>query len=83
MIERPKLIKLKYQNEKSIEKIEYLSEIKSRIVQHEMEHLEGISFLDNKQNTTKIINSDDIYKTDEIFEKWYFEQKKNNYLITT
>jgi peptide deformylase len=73
---------LKYFNEKSKEKIEYLNEIRSRIVQHELEHLDGISFLENKVNLLKTINIDEVYKTDEIFEKWYYEQKQKNYLIT-
>ncbi len=73
---------MKYFNEKSKEKIEYLNEIRSRIVQHELEHLDGISFLENKVNLLKTINIDEVYKTDEIFEKWYYEQKQKNYLIT-
>jgi peptide deformylase len=82
LIERPKIIKLKYYDEKSVEKIEYFNEIKSRIVQHELEHLEGISFLEKKVNLLETIDIDEIYKTNEIFDEWYNKQREKNYLIT-
>lgn len=81
MIERPKIIKLKYFNEKSEEKIEELSEVKSRIVQHEIEHLEGISFMEKKNDIIKTENLNALCKNDELYENWYDEQVKFKYLL--
>lgn len=81
MIERPKIIKIKYYNERSDEKIVELSEIKSRVVQHEIEHLEGISFLKKKADIIKIENLNELSQNEAIYENWYNEQVKYKYLF--
>ena len=81
LIERPKIIKIKYFNEKSEEIVEELCEIKSRIVQHEIEHLEGISFLEKKNDVLKIENLNQLSKDDDDYDNWYNAQIKFKYLL--
>lgn len=81
LIERPKIVKIKYFNERSEEKVEELSEVKSRIVQHEIEHLEGVSFLDKKSDVIKLENLSQLLMNDDGYENWYNEQVRFKYLL--
>jgi peptide deformylase len=50
-VERYKKIKLKYIDENKKEKILVLSWVPARIVQHEIDHLNGVLFTDKITNT--------------------------------
>lgn len=81
MIERPKIITIKYYNDHNEEIIQELSETKSRIVQHELEHLEGISFIQKENDILKIENLSQLMMADDIYDNWYKEQLNRKYLL--
>lgn len=55
IVKRPKRVLIKALNEKN-EKIEYWAdEMEARIIQHELDHLNGILFLDRAKSLYKII----------------------------
>ena len=58
-IERYKSIKVKYQDENGKEKIEHFSESLSELVQHEVDHLNGILATDYLKDTSEIIMRDE------------------------
>jgi len=81
LIERPKIITIKYYNDHNEEIIQELSETKSRIVQHELEHLEGISFIQKENDILKIENLSQLMMADDIYDNWYKEQLNRKYLL--
>jgi len=60
LVERPKSITVKYFNYKLEEVTEEFSGFKSRIIQHEFDHLNGVLFIDNLENMWKMMLEDQL-----------------------
>jgi peptide deformylase len=79
LIQRPEIIKLRYFNLEGQSKIETLQIARSRIAQHEIDHLNGVDFYTHQiHNKIKI---KDLQKDEFFMESWIIQENKNNYLI--
>jgi peptide deformylase len=56
-VERPEGITIRFTNEKNEEHTLYLSGLDSRVVQHEVDHLDGILFIDRMRTKAKAVKS--------------------------
>ena len=65
-VTRPKKIKLKYLNQNGDEKIIEAKDFISVAIQHEIDHLDGILFIDKAKNIKKLSQEE----IDEIIKKW-------------
>ncbi|RRD39938.1 peptide deformylase [Leptotrichia sp. OH3620_COT-345] len=71
-VSRPSEIKVKYLNENSEEVIENLSEMWARAFQHELDHLDGVLFIDR----ISVLNKRLILKKLELMKKEFAKGKK-------
>lgn len=84
LIERPKTIHIKYYNiNGQLEIVKDLSPVKSRVIQHEVDHLNGIDIFNNFEAKSKKISVESIenLSNTEYYNKWFDENKKKNYLF--
>ncbi len=77
LIERPRKVKVSYQNEKGTVITEELSELFSRIFLHEYDHLEGKVFLNEAIQRVEIKKLENPDYNDQ----WMTEQEEKNLLI--
>ena len=71
-VNRPSEIKVKYLNEKGEEVIEELKEMWARAFQHELDHLDGVLFIDR----ISVLNKRLIFKKLELMKKEFAKGKK-------
>lgn len=80
LIKRPEVIKLKYYDIKGNIRTDILPVAKSRIVQHEMDHLNGVDFYDKLKIYDKVnikkLDADPFY-----YDKWLEKELEREYLI--
>jgi peptide deformylase len=79
LLKRPELIKLKYTDMKGNIHIDILPQAKSRIIQHEMDHLNGVDFYKLKiydKVEIKMLDGDSSY-----FDQWLEKESEREYLI--
>ena len=77
LIERPRKVKVSYQNQKGIKITEELSDLFSRIFLHEYDHLEGKVFQNDAIQRIEIKKLENPDYND----RWLTEQQEKNLLI--
>lgn len=78
LVKRPKFVTIQYRNRQGQLKTEKLARIRSRIAQHEMDHLNGVDF--TKIEYAESISLDKL-KDDAVFGKWKDDQYEKGFLF--
>jgi len=79
LIQRPEIVKIKYIDENFEKKEKLLSEIHSRIVQHEIDHLNGIDLYD--RNIFDKISIKSLEEDEQTYKEWFEEARLRNFFF--
>jgi peptide deformylase len=79
LIQRPEIVKIKYIDENFVKNEKLLGAIQSRIVQHEIDHLNGIDMYE--RNIIDKIAIKTLEENDKFYGEWFEDARKRNFFF--